>query len=447
MNTIKVKVNFKKGTCDVTGIKLVTGDYNSTIIKLTMSDVSGTNIFNMKNPSDDLVLSTEIVNGEVPLYRETEEGIKESILAEKGNYTFEIAKYGGDSKLTSAYGKIPVRKAQVNIDGELVEPYLPVFDGLMSQLSALINQANNLNINVEKEGNVTTLTITDKTGKEKVIRILDGEIGPQGSQGPRGPQGERGPQGIQGEQGIQGIQGEPGPSNSLSIGNVTKGEVPSASITGESPNQVLNLTLPKGDKGDMGPRGYQGLKGETGPANTLTIGTVTKSDTPSATITGESPNQVLNLVLPKGDPGEQGIQGEQGVSGVWVGENEPTGDYNVWIDENGEVSTIPTKLSELTNDTGFITNADIIKTGITDPNTETVGNFVGQIYCNTRKDTAYQLVSITKIDGETYYNWTKLVRGNDRVTSLSSSSTDEQYPSAKCVYDLIGNVETELGGV
>ena len=49
MNTIKVKVNFKKGTCDVTGIKLVTGDYNSTIIKLTMSDVSGTNIFNMKS--------------------------------------------------------------------------------------------------------------------------------------------------------------------------------------------------------------------------------------------------------------------------------------------------------------------------------------------------------------------------------------------------------------
>ena len=81
MNTIKVKVNFKKGTCDVTGIKLVTGDYNSTIIKLTMSDVSGTNIFNMKSPSDDLVLSTEIVNGEVHLYRETEEGIKESILA------------------------------------------------------------------------------------------------------------------------------------------------------------------------------------------------------------------------------------------------------------------------------------------------------------------------------------------------------------------------------
>lgn len=32
----------------------------------------------------------------------------------------------------------------------------------------------------------------------------------------------------------------------------------------------------------------------------------------------------------------------------------------------------------------------------------------------------------------------------NKVTSLSASSTDTQYPSAKCVYDLIGDVETIL---
>lgn len=32
----------------------------------------------------------------------------------------------------------------------------------------------------------------------------------------------------------------------------------------------------------------------------------------------------------------------------------------------------------------------------------------------------------------------------NKVTSLSSGSTDTQYPSAKCVYDLIGDVETIL---
>lgn len=30
------------------------------------------------------------------------------------------------------------------------------------------------------------------------------------------------------------------------------------------------------------------------------------------------------------------------------------------------------------------------------------------------------------------------------VTSISSSSTDTQYPSAKCVYDIVGNIEAAL---
>ncbi|RYF76226.1 MAG: hypothetical protein EOO29_22965, partial [Comamonadaceae bacterium] len=47
----------------------------------------------------------------------------------------------------------------------------------------------------------------------------------------------------------------------------------------------------------------QGATGLTGPANVLTIGAVTAGETgtpASATITGVSPNQVLNLVLPRG---------------------------------------------------------------------------------------------------------------------------------------------------
>lgn len=33
---------------------------------------------------------------------------------------------------------------------------------------------------------------------------------------------------------------------------------------------------------------------------------------------------------------------------------------------------------------------------------------------------------------------------SNKVTSLSNSSTDTQYPSAKCVYDLVGNIESLL---
>ena len=59
----------------------------------------------------------------------------------------------------------------------------------------------------------------------------------------------------------------------------------------------LTFGLPSGKKGDPG---------ATGPANTLTIGTVTSGIEASATITGESPNQVLNLVLKQGDKGNPG---------------------------------------------------------------------------------------------------------------------------------------------
>lgn len=36
---------------------------------------------------------------------------------------------------------------------------------------------------------------------------------------------------------------------------------------------------------------------------------------------------------------------------------------------------------------------------------------------------------------------------SNKVTSLSSSSTDTQYPSAKCVYDLLGDVETLINAL
>ena len=89
----------------------------------------------------------------------------------------------------------------------------------------------------------------------------------------------------------------PGPPNVLSIGTVTTGapgDPASATITGTSPSQVLNLTIPAGEDG------------EAGPANTLSIGTVT-TGTPgspaSATITGTAPTQTLNLTIPAGDSG------------------------------------------------------------------------------------------------------------------------------------------------
>lgn len=43
---------------------------------------------------------------------------------------------------------------------------------------------------------------------------------------------------------------------------------------------------------------------------------MSSGDTAAATITGDAPNQTLNLVLPKGDKGDTGEDGAQGTDGI-----------------------------------------------------------------------------------------------------------------------------------
>lgn len=103
--------------------------------------------------------------------------------------------------------------------------------------------------------------------EEEWLASLVGPEGKQGKDGERGIQGPRGQQGDKGDKGDigpQGAKGDTGPSNVLSIGSVTKGNEANATITGESPNQILNLVLPKGDKGDRGDTGATGPQGEDG---------------------------------------------------------------------------------------------------------------------------------------------------------------------------------------
>ena len=94
--------------------------------------------------------------------------------------------------------------------------------------------------------------------------------------------------------------GPAGPPNVLEIGTVETlpaDQQATASITGESPAQKLNLGIP------------QGQPGKDGPANTLGIGTVETLEpgqTATAQITGEAPNQTLSLGIPRGQTGKTG---------------------------------------------------------------------------------------------------------------------------------------------
>ena len=94
------------------------------------------------------------------------------------------------------------------------------------------------------------------------------------------------------------------------------------------------------DKNDVARRLLEA--GVTAPPNTLTIGSVTKGENASASITGQSPNQVLNLVLPKGDRGDKG----NGIKEIQVGDYGLEDGSPYWRDlvivlDDGTITTVP----------------------------------------------------------------------------------------------------------
>lgn len=91
----------------------------------------------------------------------------------------------------------------------------------------------------------------------------------------------------------------------VTIGDLENNEIESIHIDG-----ITNIPLIKGEQGEKGD------KGDKGETNNIKIGTVETGEKASATLEGESPNQILNLVLPKGDKGEQGEPGIKPVKGI-----------------------------------------------------------------------------------------------------------------------------------
>lgn len=191
LNIINVSINFKEGTCEKTGISVVQGDYNSTKVVFEFDESANDKIkiFEMKNPSDELVYADEIVNNEVILVGTEEVEGQEQIVSlfnEEGDYTFEVSLYGNDSKLTSVCDYITARKEEVVIGDETTGQYLTLFDNLMNELNDKITETNNLNIEAEKEDTTTTITITKKDGTSYDVEILDGEKGEKGDKGDAG---------------------------------------------------------------------------------------------------------------------------------------------------------------------------------------------------------------------------------------------------------------------
>lgn len=105
-----------------------------------------------------------------------------------------------------------------------------------------------------------------------------------------------------------GVTGPAGPANTLSIGSVTSGASAGASVSGTAPNQSLNLVLPIGP---TGPTGATGATGPTGP-------------TGATGPTGPTGPTGANSTVP-GPTGPTGATGPQGVGINLIGSVSTTG--------------------------------------------------------------------------------------------------------------------------
>ena len=170
----------------------------------------------------------------------------------------------------------------------------------------------------------------------------------------KGDKGDKGDPGMDGKDGESLLTGKGAPSSSLGkdgdsyvdtetwdyytkadgkwtkAGNF-KGGQGDVGLKGDT-----GATGPKGDKGDTGERGPQGLKGDIGPQG----------------LKGE-----------KGDTGEQGPEGPMGPQGPKGDIGDPASisvNGTTYARDSSGLITLPnypTTTGELTNDSGFITNA------------------------------------------------------------------------------------------
>ena len=125
------------------------------------------------------------------------------------------------------------------------------------------------------------------------------------------PQGK---QGATGNPGAPGKDGQNGVTPTLAAGDVETLEPDqpaTASVTGEGPAYQINLGIPRGQTGAQGAPGQDGQDGQDGQTPTVTVGAVTTLDPgqdATAEITGETPSLVLSLGIPQGQPGKDGTE-------------------------------------------------------------------------------------------------------------------------------------------
>lgn len=164
--------------------------------------------------------------------------------------------------------------------------------------------------------------------------------------------------------GSKGDAGDSGKTPILESVNATSGETPSGSFTKNgvdedgNPKYILNLTTPKGKDGQPAVL-EQGTTTTLNPSEEARVEVVENGETPEG-----NPKYILNFFIPRGQTGPAGagtgnvlVDAAGLVSGkkylfVPDSDNSSSGTFMEYAEP-----VIPTKTSDLTNNSGFITKA------------------------------------------------------------------------------------------
>ena len=137
----------------------------------------------------------------------------------------------------------------------------------------------------------------------------------------------------------------------------------------------------------------------------------------------------------------------------WNGKSDFSGDYDD-LSNKPTIPTVPTNVSAFNNDAGYLTS--YTETDPTVPSwakqaskpTYTksevgLGNVDNVQQYSASNPPPYPVTSVNGSTGAI----TGLQTTGNLVTSVSSASTNSQYPSAKLFYDTVGNIETLLASI
>lgn len=227
-------------------IDINTGEYNITTLNFEFSDeyegLTKMAVFSNCETS----IKTAILNNQCTIPFE--------VLEEPGQVLLGVYGYEGeDDSLELRYSPEPqyfnVKHGSYQEGGEPTIPPKSEWEEVVEEVNQAIDEANNLNITANKEGKVTTVTITKKDGTTQEVEINDGkdlEFNWEGTSLGVRQEGQSEYEYTN----LKGAKGDTGATPNIQIGDVQTGDSSEVTRTGTDENPILNFTLEKGDTGN-----------------------------------------------------------------------------------------------------------------------------------------------------------------------------------------------------